>query len=80
MIYSFMKYKGTLIGGIIGILIFIVLNYFDLNLVYLLFNSFDYGLGQDKFITIGFIALGLSLIFWILIGALVGWFVEKRKR
>ena len=74
-----MKY-GFLIGGIIGVVLFVILNYLDLNLAYRFFNSFSYGLGQDKFIIVGFIALGLSLLFWIIIGALMGFFVEEMKR
>ena len=73
-----MKY-GFLIGGIIGVVLFVILNYLDLNLAYRFFNSFSYGLGQDKFITVGFISLGLSFVFWILIGVLIGWVVDKMK-
>ena|SRR3989344_5946043 len=77
----FMKKESIrIIGGIIGVVLFVILNYLDLNLAYRFFNSFSYGLGQDKFITVGFISLGLSLLFWILIGVLIGFLIDKIKK
>ena len=73
--------KGIFVvfGGILGFVLFLISNYFNFNFLYGFFNTFSFGLGQDKFITKGFIALGLSVVSWILIGGIVGWIYGKKK-
>lgn len=75
-----MKRLAVFIGVAVGVCAFFILNLLDLNFAYNFFNLFYYGFGQDKFITIGFIAFGLSFLFWIFLGAFIGWLLDRNLK